>query len=210
MTWTDERVELLKKLWADGLVGESNRGRARRRHAQRGHRKSAPAWSVGTRQVVIVGRAAAAQAALAHDARVAADVARLQRARAGLRHGPGAGTRADREHHPDRPAPHVARAQRKYLPLADRRSCHAPTFSSAAASPWTACLIATTTRASPTSRRPIAARTGGRSGPKVRPPPRKRTRAFISRLSLAGCAVLRARHDAQQPVRVCPGSQAKA
>ena len=46
MSWTDERVELLKKLWFDGL-GEPDRGRARRCDAQRGDRQGASAGAAG-------------------------------------------------------------------------------------------------------------------------------------------------------------------
>jgi GcrA cell cycle regulator len=52
-------------------VGEPDRRRARRHHAQRGDRQGAPPWAIRARQVAVVLGAAGAQAALAHDAGVA-------------------------------------------------------------------------------------------------------------------------------------------
>ena len=49
MAWTDERVELLKKLWAEGLERKPNRGSLRRRDPQRGDRQGASARTFGTR-----------------------------------------------------------------------------------------------------------------------------------------------------------------
>ena len=60
MTWTDERVELLKKLWADGLSASQIAGATRRRDAQRRHRQGAPPEPVGPGEAGIE-RAAAAQ-----------------------------------------------------------------------------------------------------------------------------------------------------
>ena len=85
MTWTDERVELLKKLWTDGLSASQIAGRTRRHHAQRRDRQGAPARPFRPRQIaVLVGAAPAQAAASAHDAGVAAVDARQHRARARL------------------------------------------------------------------------------------------------------------------------------
>ena len=62
MNWTDERVELLKKLWADGLSASQIAGAARRRHAECRHRQGSPPEPLGTGEAGIE-RAAAAEGA---------------------------------------------------------------------------------------------------------------------------------------------------
>ena len=64
MSWTDERVELLKKLWARRPVRQPDRGRTRRHHPQRGHRQGASPGPSGRAKSPVVDCAAAAQAAL--------------------------------------------------------------------------------------------------------------------------------------------------
>ena len=84
MSWTDERVELLKKLWADGLsasqIAAELGGVTRNAVIGKVHRLGLS----GRAKSPSSGIASAAQTALAHDARLAADVARLKRARAFL------------------------------------------------------------------------------------------------------------------------------
>ena len=63
MNWTDERVELLKKLWADGLSASQIAAAARRRHPQRRHRQGAPPQPVGPGQAGVERGAAAEGAA---------------------------------------------------------------------------------------------------------------------------------------------------
>ena len=62
MNWTDERVELLKKLWADGLSASQIAGAAWRRHAQRRDRQGPPSEPLGAGEAGIE-RAAAAEGA---------------------------------------------------------------------------------------------------------------------------------------------------
>ena len=70
MGWTDERVELLKKLWADGLSASQIAGAAGRRHPQCGDRQGSPSRPVGPRQDRRPPRVPrVAQAAFAHSMR---------------------------------------------------------------------------------------------------------------------------------------------
>ena len=165
MTWTDERVETLKKLWTDGLsasqIAAELGGITRNAVIGKVHRLG------------LSGRAKSPSSAAprprkprphSHMLRVSRPVDPGQhRARPCLRARCRAGTRAGRQRHSARPAPHAARAHRGHLPLADRRSRPAPISSSAAARPSPACPTAPITRASPISR-PTCAATGGRSG----------------------------------------------
>ena len=86
MTWTDERVETLKKLWGDGLsasqIAAELGGITRNAVIGKVHRLG----PLGPRQVAILGGAAPAQGAcaFAHDARLAPADARQHRARACL------------------------------------------------------------------------------------------------------------------------------
>ncbi len=58
MSWTDERVELLKKLWADGLSASQIAAELGRHHPQCGDRQGAPARPVGAGQDPLLRRAA--------------------------------------------------------------------------------------------------------------------------------------------------------
>ena len=49
MNWTDERVELLRKLWSEGLSASQIAAPAWRGQPQRRHRQGAPAEAVGPR-----------------------------------------------------------------------------------------------------------------------------------------------------------------
>ncbi len=119
MSWTDERVETLKKLWTDGLsasqiaaelggitrnavigkvhrLGMSGRAKSPSSAAPR-PRKAGP-----HSQMLRVSRPSMrGNTALAHAYELEAEA---------------------RQRHPARPAPHVARTHRGDLPLADRRS----------------------------------------------------------------------------------------
>ena len=124
LTWSDDRVEQLKKLWEAGLVGEPDRRGTRKCDAKRGDRQSAPAGSVRPRQEPLLGRPAAAQGASrpAHDAGVAPGLARQHRAGARLRSRDGARSDRLRQCGADEPAAVAARTERGHLPLAGRRS----------------------------------------------------------------------------------------
>ena len=66
MGWTDERVELLKKLWAEGLERESDCWAAWRRDPQCGDRQGASAWAFGSGdELALVEPEAAARACAA-------------------------------------------------------------------------------------------------------------------------------------------------
>ena len=139
MSWTDERVELLKKLWADGLsasqIAAELGGITRNAVIGKVHRLG------------LSGRAKSASSAAprprkaafghAHAAHRTRRDPRQYRARARLRNRSRGDAGADREHHPDRPAAHHPGADRADLPLADRRSRQHRAFSSAAATPST-------------------------------------------------------------------------
>ena len=135
MTWTDERVELLKKLWADGLSASQIAGELG------GITRNAVIGKV--HRLGLSGRAKSPSSSAPRPRkprtrtcmRVPRPAMRGNTALA-LRLRPRAGARAgaDREHHPDRPAPHDPGADRGHLPLADRRSGEPPSSSSAAAS----------------------------------------------------------------------------
>src|SRR5882724_3079499 len=123
MSWTDERVELLKKLWSDGLSASQIAG-AWRHHAQCSDWQGSSAWPVGSCEVAVLLHAAPAQAAhaFAHVARSTPCDAWQHRACACVRIRYGARAGAARQHHPDRTTSHAARAQRDDLSLAHRRS----------------------------------------------------------------------------------------
>ena len=162
MSWTDERVELLKKLWTDGLSASQIAGElggiTRNAVIGKVHRLGLS----GRAKRLVLG-AAAAQAALPHDAGAARRrCAATPRWRSAYRDGSRARAGADRERHPDRAAPHHPRIDRRDLPLADRRSRQRRSSSSAAASRSPACPTAPITRASPTSRRTGADGTAAR------------------------------------------------
>ena len=63
LTWSDDRVEQLKKLWEAGLIGQPDRRGTRKCDAKRRDRQSAPAGPVRPRQEPLLGRPAAAQGA---------------------------------------------------------------------------------------------------------------------------------------------------
>ena len=92
MTWTDERVELLKKLWADGLsasqIAAELGGITRNAVIGKVHRLGLS----GRAKCAVLLRAAGAQAALAHAAGAAPD-ARQHRAGAGLSRSSGSPSR---------------------------------------------------------------------------------------------------------------------
>ena len=82
MSWTEERVELLKKLWADGLSASQIAAELGGDHPQRGDRQSPSSRPVGPRQKPLLILAKAAQGAFVrHDAGVAAFDARQYCAR---------------------------------------------------------------------------------------------------------------------------------
>ena len=124
MNWTDERVELLKKLWADGLsasqIAAELGGITRNAVIGKVHRlglsgraKSPSSASPRPRKprqthMMRVRPQMRGNTALAHAYAYDTDMR--------------AGTGTDREHHSDRTAPHAGGTQREYLPLADRRS----------------------------------------------------------------------------------------
>ena len=106
MSWTDERVELLKKLWSDGLsasqIAAELGGITRNAVIGKVHRLGLS----GRAKSCIGGCAAPAQGALvvAHAAHVARLDPRQYRAGPRLRLRSGGDAGADRQHHPDRPA----------------------------------------------------------------------------------------------------------
>src|SRR5262245_3711660 len=121
MTWTDERVETLKKLWTDGLsasqIAAELGGITRNAVIGKVHR-----LGLSGRAKSPSSTAPRPRKARPHAAGLAAVDTGQHRARPGLRTRCRAGTGAARQRHPARPAPHLARAQRGDLPLADRRS----------------------------------------------------------------------------------------
>ncbi len=54
MSWNDERVELLRKLWNDGLSASSNRRAARGNYPQCRDRQGAPARALGPGEVAVL------------------------------------------------------------------------------------------------------------------------------------------------------------
>ena len=122
MSWTDERVELLKKLWADGLSASQIAGELG------GITRNAVIGKV--HRLGLSGRAKSPSSSAPRARKPRSHMMRVQRPMSRgntalalayeMDHGARAG--ADREHHPDRTAPHAAGAQRGHLPLADRRS----------------------------------------------------------------------------------------
>ncbi len=163
MNWTDERVETLKKTMGRRPLRVADRGRARRHHPQRGDRQGASPRTFRPRQVRDIGGAAPAQAALVPDAaRIATGSARQHGARSGVRIRSRSRARNGRERHPDRPAAHVARTERKHLPVADRRSGLSGLLLLRRTGEHSLDLIARFTRASLISR-PTCGATGGRS-----------------------------------------------
>ena len=122
MSWTDERVELLKKLWADGLSASQIAGELG------GITRNAVIGKV--HRLGLSGRAKSPSSSAPRARKPRSHMMRVQRPMSRgntalalayeMEHGARAG--ADREHHPDRAAPHAAGTQRGHLPLADRRS----------------------------------------------------------------------------------------
>ena len=134
MTWTDERVETAEEAVGRRAFGQPDRRRARRHHPQRGDRQGAPARAVRPRQAPVLRGAAAAQAARpSHMMRVSRPAMRGNTA---LAHAYELDVEPepelDRERHPDRPAPHLARAERG-RPAAGRSAIRARRSSSSAA-----------------------------------------------------------------------------
>ncbi len=160
MSWTEERVELLKEALDRRQVCKPDRERAWQRHPQCGDRQGSSPWPVGAGQIAQFVGAAPAQAAdpYAHAAGAAADAGQ---------HGPGlrprhrsrAGSRTGREHHSDGAALHAAGADGHQVPLADRRSGLDGVLSSVAASRSRTRRTAHSTRGWPISRWPIAGAT---------------------------------------------------
>src|ERR1700724_1516215 len=158
MSWTDERVEMLKKLWADGLsasqiaaelggitrnavigkvhrLGLSGRAKAPSSAGPRPRKTRAPSHVFRSIRNAMRGNTAlAAQAVAAYEAEIEPEPERLERVIAlgprgarrpggrGLRGGDRARARAARERHPDRRALLDPGAERRQVPLADRRS----------------------------------------------------------------------------------------
>ena len=124
MSWTDERVELLKKLWSDGLsasqIAAELGGITRNAVIGKVHRLG------------LSGRAKAASSAAPRQRKARSSTHMLRIGRGAIRGNtalahayeiePEVTPRAGREHHPDRPAPHYSGIDRANLPLADRRS----------------------------------------------------------------------------------------
>ena len=165
MTWTDERVETLKKLWTDGLsasqIAAELGGITRNAVIGKVHRLG------------LSGRAKSPSSAAPrprkprphqHMMRVlaAADRAATPRSPMPMTSTPSPSRSWSTTSSRSASAGRLLELDRGDLPLADRRSRARPTSSSAAAGRSPACPIAPITRASPTSR-PTCAATGGRS-----------------------------------------------
>ena len=149
MSWTDERVELLKKFWADGLVRQPDRGRIGRDHPKRRDRQGSPPWPIRPRQKPVLKHATAAQSALVrtHDPGAAAVITGQYCARLRLRGRSRTGMIE------------IPIEQRKTLLQLNEKTCRWPVgdpgggnSSSAAAKAQTTSLIAPSTAASPINR----------------------------------------------------------
>ena len=124
MSWTDERVEMLKKLWADGLsasqIAAELGGITRNAVIGKVHRLG------------LSGRAKSPSSAAPRPRKPRTHTHMLRVSRPSMRGNTALAhafeyeidgrAGAARQRHPDRAAAHAAGADRRHLPLADRRS----------------------------------------------------------------------------------------
>ena len=126
MNWTDDRVEILKKLWSEGLsasqIAAELGGISRNSVIGKVHRLG------------LSGRAKNASSGLPRQRKPRAAAHMMRMSRPGIRGNTALAplhayeidleprARADREHHPDRAALLDPRVDRQQMPLADRRS----------------------------------------------------------------------------------------
>ena len=164
MTWTDERVELLKKLWSDGLsasqIAAELGGITRNAVIGKVHRLGLS----GRAKSPSSSAPRARKPRSPHDARGPSRHARQHRARAGL-------STMEQEPEPELIDNIIPIGQRRTLLELTEATCHWPIGDPATRrvlllrrpAAHRPALLQPITRASPISRRPNAARTAGRS-----------------------------------------------
>jgi len=122
MTWTDERVENLKKLWSDGLsasqIAAELGGITRNAVIGKVHRLGLSGRAKSPTSAAPRPRKARANSQMLRVSRPS--VRGKHRARPCLRDRSGAGGGARQQHHSARPAPQHPRPHRGDLPVADR------------------------------------------------------------------------------------------
>ena len=161
MGWTDERVELLKKLWADGLsasqIAAELGGITRNAVIGKVHRLG------------LSGRAKSPSSTAPRPRKARSSGHMMRVPRPSMRGNTALAYDYDVEPEPE--LIEIPLEQRKTLLQLTEKTCRWPvgdpaarTFSSAAGAQRTSCPIAPITAALPTSRRTIGAATSGRSG----------------------------------------------
>ena len=190
MSWTDERVALLSKLWADGLsasqIAAELGGITRNAVIGKVHRlglsgraKSPSSSSPRPRKARSSGMLRVSRPSMRGNTALRLRI--RGRARAG----------ADRD--PDRAAQDAVATDREDLPLAGRRPGQRGFLLLRRRKRQRDALLRATTRASPISRSPIAGGTSGSSGVEFRPSRRSGRRARSRRRARCGSGRRRGR-----------------